>query len=272
MDRGCTKRMWPLSFGALALVAAIAMSGSVAPPAAAGGDPQALKVCTTGDYPPLTYRDPATGQYSGVDIDMANDLAAHLGRQPVFVATTWPTLMADLTAAGTCDIAVGGVTDTPDRRRAADVTLPYLASGKIPIVAAANADRFSSIEDIDQPGVRVIENSGGTNEQFARKNFPDAQITIWADNTTIFDQLAAGNADVMVTDAVEAIYQSSLHPGLVAQHPEQPFTSEVKAYLLPGGSPIAGQTDSWLAGALHDGTFAGIYQRWLHAPAPEPPQ
>ncbi|WP_319434006.1 transporter substrate-binding domain-containing protein [Mycobacterium sp. RTGN5] len=272
MDRGCTNRMWPLNFGALTLVTAIAVSGAVAPPAAAGGDPHALKVCTTGDYPPLTYRDPATGQYSGVDIDMANDLAAHLGRQPVFVATTWPTLMADLTSPGMCDIAVGGITDTPDRRRVADATSPYLASGKTPVVAPANAGRFSSIQDINQPGVRVIENSGGTNEQFARKNFPDAQIAIWADNTTIFDQLAAGNADVMVTDAVEAIYQSSLHPGLVAEHPEQPFTSEAKAYLLPNGSPIAGQTDSWLAGALHDGTFAGIYQRWLHTPVPEAPQ
>jgi cyclohexadienyl dehydratase len=140
------------------------------------------------------------------------------------------------------------------------------------VVAAANAGRYSSIDDIDQPGVRVIENSGGTNEQFARTNFPAAQITIWPDNTTIFDQLAAGNADVMVTDAVEAIYQSSLHPELFAQHPERPFTSEVKAYLLPAGSPIARQTDAWLAGALRDGTFAGIYQRWLHAPAPETPR
>ena len=191
----------------------------------------------------------------------------------MFVTTTWPTLMADLTSPGMCDIAMGGITDTPERRRLADATLPYLPSGKTPVVAAANANRYSSIEDIDQPGVRVIENSGGTNEQFARKNFPAAQITIWADNTTIFDQLAAGNADVMVTDAVEAIYQSSLHPGLVAAASRSdPFTSEVKAYLLPSGSPIAGRTDSWLAGALHDGTFAGIYQRWLHAPAPEAPR
>jgi len=248
------------------------LAGSVAPPAAAGGGPESLKICTTGDYPPLTSRDPATGVYSGVDIDMATDLAAHLGRPPVFVATTWPTLMADLTSPGTCDIAVGGITDTPERRRLATFTRPYLSSGKTPVVPAANADRLSSIADIDQPGVRVIENSGGTNEQFARKNFPDAEIIVWPDNTTIFDRLAAGDADVMVTDAVEAIYQSARHPGLVAQHPERPFTSEVKAYLLPKGSPIAGETDTWLAGTLSDGTFDGIYQRWLHTPAPDPPR
>jgi cyclohexadienyl dehydratase len=268
MERGWTNRMRPLSFGALTVVVAIVVTTAVAPRAAAGGDPAVLKICTTGDYPPLTYRDPATGQYSGVDIDMAADLAAHLGRHPVFVATSWSALSGDLTAPGTCDIAMGGITDTPERRRVADVTRSYLSSGKTPVVPSANAGRLSSIDDINQPGVRVIENTGGTNEQFARKNFPDAQLTIWPDNTTIFDQLAAGNADVMVTDAIEAIYQSSRHPGLVAQHPERPFTSEVKAYLLPKGSPIADQTDAWLAGALSDGTFAGIYQRWLHAPAP----
>ncbi|WP_445165384.1 transporter substrate-binding domain-containing protein [Mycolicibacterium sp. Dal123E01] len=272
MERGWTDRMRPLSFGALTVVAAIVMTSLAAPQAAAGDDPGALKICTTGDYPPLTYRDPATGQYSGVDIDMATDLAAHLGRDPVFVATSWSTLSVDLTAPGTCDIAMGGITDTPERRRVADVTKPYLSSGKTPVVPTANAGRLSSIDDINQPGVRVIENSGGTNELFARKNFPDAPITIWPDNTTIFDQLAVGNADVMVTDAIEAIYQSSRHAGLVAQHPERPFTSEVKAYLLPKGSPIAGQTDAWLTAALSDGTFAGIYQRWLHAPAPQAPR
>ena len=264
MERGWTNGMRPLGFGALTVAAAIVMTNVVPPQAAAGGDPAALKVCTTGDYAPLTYRDPATGQYSGVDIDMATDLAARLGRHPVFVATSWSTLGADLTSPGTCDIAMGGITDTPERRRIAEVTAPYLASGKTPVVPAANAGRLSSIDDINAPGVRVIENSGGTNEQFARKNFPDAQITIWPDNTTIFEQLAAGNADVMVTDAIEAIYQSSRQPGLVAQHPEHPFTSEAKAYLLPKGSPLAGPTDAWLTAALSDGTFAGIYQRWLH--------
>lgn len=260
--------MRAFTFGAVAVMATIA--ASVAPVASAGGPPT-LTVCTTGDYRPLTYRDPATGRYSGVDIDMATDLAAYLRREPVFVATTWSTLVADLTSAGVCDIAMGGITDTPERRRVADITRPYLASGKTPLVSLSNAGRLATIEQIDQPGVRVIENSGGTNEQFARKNLPAAQLTIWPDNTTIFDQLAAGSADVMITDAVEAIYQSSVHPDLVAEHPERPFTAEAKAYLLPKGSPITGQADAWLGGALTDGTFARIYERWLHTPAPEPP-
>ncbi|MCV7343164.1 transporter substrate-binding domain-containing protein [Mycolicibacterium rhodesiae] len=258
-----------LTFGALAVTAAL--TACVAPSLAWAGGPETLKVCTTGDYRPLTYRDPATGQYSGVDIDMAADLAEHLGRTVVFVPTTWSTLVADVTSPGRCDIAMGGITDTPERRRVVDVTRSYLAGGKTALVPAANAERLATIEQINKPGVRVIENNGGTNEQFARKHLPEAQLVVWPDNTTIFDQLAAGGADVMVTDAIEAIYQSSLHPELVAQHPGHPFTSEAKAYLLPKDSPLAAATDAWLAGALHDGTYAGIYERWLHAPAPDPP-
>ncbi len=232
---------WLAAGAVLTVAAAVWVS---VPAASAGGPSGSLKVCTTGDYRPLTYRDPVTGQYSGIDIDMAVDLAAHLGREPAFVATTWSTLSRDLATPGKCDIAMGGITDTPQRRRIAEFTEPYLSGGKVPLTSTAAADRFSSIDQIDQPGVRVIENPGGTNEQFARASFPAADITIWPDNTTIFDQVAAGNADVMVTDSIEAIYQSSRNPGLVAVRPDAAFTAELKAYMLPPGSPILGQADA----------------------------
>ncbi|HTF51385.1 MAG TPA: transporter substrate-binding domain-containing protein, partial [Pseudonocardia sp.] len=38
-----------------------------------------LRVCSTGDYRPFTYRDPGTDRWSGIDIDMAGDMAAKLG-------------------------------------------------------------------------------------------------------------------------------------------------------------------------------------------------
>ena len=258
--------MRPLVFRittALAVSAAAVLSANfVAPPASAGG-PVPLRVCTTGDYEPLTYRDPATGQYSGIDVDMATDLAAHLGREPVFVATTWATLAQDVNTPGRCDIAMGGITVTAARQQIAEFTVPYLDSGKVPLVAHAGADAFGSIEQINRAGVRVIKNGGGTNEQFARRHFPNADITIWPDNTTIFDQLVAGNADVMITDALEAVYQSARHPGLAAVHPDRPFTEEQKAYMLPMGSPLTVDVDAWLTRALNDGTFSRIRSLWM---------
>ncbi|MBO0884884.1 MAG: transporter substrate-binding domain-containing protein [Mycobacterium sp.] len=222
-----------------------------------------LRICTTGDYNPLTYRDPATGQYTGIDIDMANDLAAHLGRTAIFVATTWGSLMTDIAAPGRCDVAVGGISQTLAREQLTDLTQPYLADGKTPLTSVANADRLQSIDQINQHGTRVIENAGGTNEQFARQNFPNATLIIWQDNTTVFDQLLKGSADVMVTDAIEAVYQAKQHPGLVAVHPKTPFTTEHMAYMLPKGSQLTAQTTQWLAQALTDGTFSRFYNQWM---------
>ncbi len=147
--------------------------------------------------------------------------------------------------------------------------MPYLDSGKVPLVAQAGADAFGSIDQINTAGVQVIENGGGTNEQFARQHFPNADITIWPDNTTIFDQLLAGNADVMITDALEAVYQSAQHPGLAAVHPDRPFTEEhkaymaAKAYMAPKGSPLTIDVDAWLTRALSDGTFSRICSLWM---------
>jgi cyclohexadienyl dehydratase len=207
-------------------------------PVPARADEPALRICTTGDYRPLTYLDPATGRYAGADIDMARDLAATLARPPVFVATTWPTLIRDLSTPGTCDIAMGGISITPAREKIGEFTQPYLSSGKVAITATAAADRFTTIESINQPGVRVIENPGGTNEAFAREHLPLAVLTIWPDNTTIFDELAARHADV---------------------DPDHPFTHDEKAYLLPAGSPLSAAVAGWLRQRLDDGTFTRFY-------------
>ena len=220
-----------------------------------------LRVCSTGDYRPFTYRD-ASGQWSGIDVDMARDLAGRLGVRPTIVPTTWKTLMQDFGAK--CDIAAGGVSITLERARQAFFSTAYVVDGKTPITRCENAERFQTLEQIDQPGVRVIVNPGGTNEQFARSTLKQATIVEHPDNNTIFEQIIAGNADLMMTDAAETKWQAKQHPELCAVHPDQPFTFSEKAYLLPRGDVVFQQyVDQWLNLALHDGTYDRIAQPWI---------
>ncbi|MCX9193584.1 ABC transporter substrate-binding protein [Carbonactinospora thermoautotrophica] len=222
-----------------------------------------IRVCTTGDYRPFTYRDPKTGQYTGIDVDMAKDLAAALGVRVTFVPTTWRTLMSDFTA-GRCDIGAGGVSVTLDRARQAYFSEPYLRDGKTPITRCENASRFQTLAQIDQPGVRVVVNPGGTNERFARENLKQATIVVHEDNTTIFDQIVAGRADLMITDSSEARYQAKIHPELCAVHPDQPFTFAEKAYLLPrGDEEFKHWVDQWVHLRTHDGTYRRLSDAWM---------
>ena len=55
-----------------------------------------LLVGTTGDYRPLSYKEPDSGEYWGFGIDMAGEFAGELGVTVSFVPTSWPSLSADV--------------------------------------------------------------------------------------------------------------------------------------------------------------------------------
>lgn len=122
----------------------------------------------------------------------------------------------------------------------------------------------SRLADIDKPGTRVIVNPGGTNERFTREHIKSAGIQINNDNVTIFDEIAKGDADLMMTDASETRYQQKRHPGvLCAIHPDKPFDFAEKAYWLQRDIALKAFVDQWLHIAIATGSFKKIYDKWF---------
>jgi cyclohexadienyl dehydratase len=181
-----------------------------------GGLPQLLqrgsvRVCSTGDYRPFTFRD-SQGNWSGLDIEMAHDMAARLGVRLDLVPTRWASLVNDL--GNKCDVAMGGISITLDRAKHAGYSAPYLRDGKAAIVRCDDRSKFQTLADIDRPGVRVVVNPGGTNAQFDKDHLHFAQVVDYPDNNTIFEQLTDNAADVMITDTSEIRWQTDQNPQL----------------------------------------------------------
>jgi cyclohexadienyl dehydratase len=222
-----------------------------------------LRVGTTGDYLPFTYFDAATSKFRGFDVDMAEALGKALGVKVEYVQTAWPRLSRDF-EADHFDIAMGGISITPERQNKGMFSTPVMREGKTPIARCADKGKFDTIADIDKPGIRVIVNPGGTNERFARANIKNAEIKIYPDNVTIFDEIANGDADLMMTDSSETRYQQKLHAGvLCAIHPERPFDFAEKAYWLQRDAALKAFVDHWVQTAIKDGSFAKIYADWF---------
>ena len=222
-----------------------------------------LRVGMTGDYRPFTYLDKTTQKFAGFDVDMAEALGKALGVKVEYVATAWPKLMKDF-EADQFDIAMGGVSVTLDRQKKGYFTMPIMREGKTPIARCADKGKYETIADIDKPGTRVIVNPGGTNERFARANVKNAEVKVYNDNVTIFDEIAKGNADLMMTDSSETLYQQKLHPGvLCAVHPDKPFDFAEKAYWLQRDVALKAFVDQWLHIAIQDGSFKKVYAAWF---------
>jgi len=258
------RRGWSFVVIAAAVLAMVGGCARTPEPGQDSGAPAGtgvLRVCSTGDYRPFTYR-AADGTWSGYDVDAAGDLARDLGRRLELVPTTWKTLVDDVGAR--CDMAMGGISVSADRAKRAHFTTSYLTDGKAAIARCAEATRFHDLDDVDQPGVRVIVNPGGGNAAFDEAHLHRASVVPWPDNDTIFDRLAAGGADVMITDVSEIRWQSTQNPQLCGVSLDHPFTTEQKAYLLPMGSDdLLHRTDRWLEVALHDGTYAALSQKYF---------
>ncbi len=221
-----------------------------------------VRVGLTGDYRPFSIKD-GDGRFEGLDVDMAESLAKGLGVKLVIVPTAWPTLLADLQSQK-YDIGMGGITVTLERAKTAYFSAPVMRSGKTPIARCADQARFTSLADIDQPGVRVITNPGGTNEAFARANVNQAELIVFPNNAAIFDELVANHADVMMTDAVETRLQQRLHPELCAVHPDRPFNFSELAYLLPRDPALKAWVDQWLHIQNETGERQLLLAKWLN--------
>ena len=52
-----------------------------------------IRVGTTGDWNPMTVKDPSNNEYIGFEIDIVNELANDMGVNLVLVPTEWKTLV-----------------------------------------------------------------------------------------------------------------------------------------------------------------------------------
>ncbi|SHL11439.1 cyclohexadienyl dehydratase [Selenomonas ruminantium] len=97
-----------------------------------------IRIGTTGDYIPMSYLNPQTGEYEGIDAELSKIIADSLGVKIQYVPTTWPTLAAD-TQAGKFDIALCGISRNYNRAKIMAMSDAYLKQAQI-IVYNDNAD------------------------------------------------------------------------------------------------------------------------------------
>lgn len=224
-----------------------------------------IRVGTTGDYIPMSYRNPQTGEYEGIDAELTKIIADSLGVQIEYVPTSWPALTQD-TLAGKFDIALCGISRNFVRARTMAMSDAYGEGvfGKTILCRKKDAKRFTSLAAINQPGVRIMINPGGTNEKFARANLTQAQLIVNPDNAGIPQQIAEGNADIMITETVEAARYVEKDSRLAAPLIHEPFTRHSCGILMQkGDQEFLNYINFVLAELKMDGTMAKLEAKYL---------
>jgi len=172
-----------------------------------------LRVGTTGDWDPMSMKDPATNKYKGFDIDVMNELAKDMGVKVKFVPTDWKTIVSGITA-NRYDISTS-VTKTPKRAEVAGFTTTYYKYGTVPLVLKKNLKKFSTWNSLNNKNVTIATTLGTSQEEKAKEFFPKSKLKSIEAPARDFQEVLAGRADGNITSSTEANKLVVKYPQLV---------------------------------------------------------
>jgi len=224
-------------------------------------DAGVLRVGTEGTYAPFSYHEPATGELTGYDVDVARAVGDKLGVPVEFVETPWDSIFAAL-EANRFDVVANEVTINPERQAKYDLSTPY-SIGEGVIVTRADDDSITSLEDLS--GKRTAQSITSNWAQVARDSGATVEgVEGFAQAITLLNQ---GRVDATVNDSI-AVYAYLAETGDTSvkiaaetgERSEQGFAARKDSGFLP---ELNGALDELRA----DGTLTEISQRYLKADA-----
>jgi polar amino acid transport system substrate-binding protein len=125
-------------------------------------------IATMPNYPPITYKDPATNELQGFDIDLGEAIGKELGVKIEWQEIAFAQMLPSL-QTGRVDLAMAGMSDKKARQETADF-VDYMKSGAQFYTSKALAGEVKTIDDLCGKSVGASRST----------DWP-AQITAWSE-------------------------------------------------------------------------------------------
>lgn len=225
------------------------------------------------DQPYLGEKDPASGRYSGFDIEIAKMMAASLGFDPKTIEFKTIASANRETALqnGQIDYYVGTYTINDNRKKQVGFAGPYFMAGQS-LLVRKNEEDIKGPEDL--AGKKVCSAAGSTPYQRLQREFPEADLVAYDTYSVCVDNLLTLQVDAVSTD-------DSILLGYAAKVPEElkvvgkPFSQEPYGIGVPrGDNALRFALDDALAEQEKNGNWKKAYEATLGLsgePAPAPP-
>lgn len=232
-----------------------------------------LRVGAKEDQPYLGEKDPATGVYSGFDIEIARMMSASLGFDPKTIRFKTIASANRETALqnGQIDYYVGTYTINDMRKKLVGFAGPYYMAGQGLLVRTDENDIHGPQ---DLAGKTVCSAAGSTPYQRIAADYPKADLVSYDTYSICVDNLLTYQVDVVTTD-------DAILLGFAAKAPDEmkvvgkPFSKEPYGIGVPrGDNALRAALNNALAANEKNGNWKKAYEATLGlsgAPAPKPP-
>jgi polar amino acid transport system substrate-binding protein len=179
--------------------------------------------------PVLAQRDAETGALGGVSVELARELARHLGVEAVFVPFDTAGKAFEALRSGACD--VGFLAIDPARAEALDFTPPYVLIEGTYLVPQTS--RLRDVEQVDSEGVRIAAGKNTAYDLHLSRTLRHATLVHAPSSQAAIELFLAGRTDVVAGVRQPLAAVAAKHPGLWVM--EERFLAIDQAMALPRG-------------------------------------
>lgn len=210
---------------------------------------------------PFVEADPRDPQnLVGFDVEIAELIAAELGREPRFVQVSFASL--DQSAVrGDFDIGLGGIEDTPGRRAAVAASVPYYQFTEVLTVREADRHRFRTLADFRGRRVATLGGTIAYDLLLAAEQEHGLIAVSYDDDVHPYTDTLGGRVDAVLLDHVLAERAMRRHSGLFTQ-PDPVAVGHYIVIAAPGNTELRDQVNRILRGAMADGRLESILRKW----------
>lgn len=157
-----------------------------------------LVMVTEAGFAPYEYRD--SSGIVGVDVDIANEIAAAMGKELEIKDVAFDSLINELNS-GKADFAAAGMSISEERKKEVDFSIEYVSSKQV-IVVRKDYNKIKSVNDLN--GKTISVQLGSVADSYVSKNYKDSKIVRQKKFLSAAEDVKAKKSDCIIMDELPA--------------------------------------------------------------------
>ena len=208
-------------------------------------DDNKLILATEAGFAPYEYYQ--DGEIVGVDIDIAREIAASLGKELVIKDVSFDFIINEI-KSGKSDIGAAGMSITKERLEEVDFSVEYAVSNQVVIVPMDS--KITSIDQISNQ--RIAVQLGTVADSYVNENYKDATVIRQKKYLSMVEDLKAGKVDLIIMDLLPASEIVKSNDGLKILD-EYLFTDKYGMAIKKGNKELLDKVNDVLTRLMSEG-------------------
>ena len=161
-------------------------------------DDNKLVMVTEAGFAPYEYRD--SSGIVGVDVDIAREIAAAMGKELEIKDVAFDSLINELNS-GKADFAAAGMSINEERKKEVDFSIEYVSSKQV-VVVRKDYNKIKNINDLN--GKTISVQLGSVADNYVTKNFKNSKIVRQKKFLSAAEDVKAKKSECIIMDELPA--------------------------------------------------------------------